>query len=147
MYSAELKTDSTWLRKSEATTECGRKCRNGPFLNALSSRSVWKIFPSVIWYFSWVSRLKKWKPWFFLRSRPQAKTSEWSEAPFFQSRNPRKISNYTRKNFPNTEKGEWVKESAFSNILVFSCSIVIFPCWSLNTEKSLTFSVSSKPLK
>ena len=27
MYSAQLKTDSTWLRKSEATLECGRKCR------------------------------------------------------------------------------------------------------------------------
>ena len=32
--------------------------RNGTFLHALFWQSVWKICPSVIWYFPWVSRLK-----------------------------------------------------------------------------------------
>ena len=56
---------------------------NGTFLHALFWRSVWKIFPSVIWYFSWISRLEKWRTRFFLRSRAKPETSECSEASIF----------------------------------------------------------------
>ena len=60
-----------------------QKIRKSTLLHSLFWLSVWKIFPRVIWYFSWISWLEKWRPRNIPRSRAAPSTSKRTSASIF----------------------------------------------------------------
>ena len=73
---------------------------NGTFLHALFWQSVWKICPSVIWYFSWVSRLKNMESRMFLARGRRPRAEIIRDSMFFNRDTQGKLSNFTRTDFP-----------------------------------------------
>ena len=82
--------------------------RNGTFLHALFWRSVWKNCPSVIWYFSWVSRLKNMESRMFLARGRRPRAEIIRDSMFFNRDTQGKLSNFTRTDFPTlSQKNAW----------------------------------------
>ena len=134
--------------------------KNGTFLHALFWRSVWKICPSVIWYFSWVSRLKNMESRMFLARGRRPRAEIIRDSMFFNRDTQGKLSNFTRTDFSThwvriMREGECFFEFSgffirvidqysiispffllFSlNFLMFSYSLPIFPSFKCCTER------------